>query len=278
MTEDAGYVLQLLKELDQEKYLATLYLPKSLRRDAVTLWAFNAEISRIPELVSEPALGEIRLQWWQDLIGSGESSDSGPLARELIGTISRNDLPSEKIQTYLEARIFDLYHDPMPDTGTFEGYLGETVSLWFHYVAVCGGATQTTELADACGHAGMAVGTSWLLSQARKHRSRGQTYFPADMLAEFGLDREGWLSQPDDRHRKVVSAMTNEAGTHLSKARKAINRLPKNLHSVFLPLAAVEPVLNKIEKTGGTCLEQPQALSSLARQWNFFRAALRGAP
>lgn len=45
-----------------DRYLAALLAPKSYRDDLIILAAFLGEMERIPKIVREPALGEIRLQ------------------------------------------------------------------------------------------------------------------------------------------------------------------------------------------------------------------------
>ena len=134
--------LRSLRMLDRQHYLACLYLPGDIRLDVAALWAFDAEIQRIPGLVSEPMPGEIRIQWWRDVLRSGDASGSGPLATTLMEIISRHNLPVENLDTCLEARIFDLYQDPMPDQGSFEGYQGETSSIFFQMAALCAGAAR----------------------------------------------------------------------------------------------------------------------------------------
>ena len=89
------------------------------------LYAFNAEIASIRDRIREPLPGEIRLQWWRDAIAKDEPQGH-PLAEELLTTIRRHDLPRKAFDDYLEARIFDLYDDPMPGRAELEGYCGET--------------------------------------------------------------------------------------------------------------------------------------------------------
>ena len=251
MTGDTDFVLRTLKELDRGKYLACLYLPGNIRTEIATLWAFNAEISRIPDLVSEPLPGEIRLQWWRDLIKSGDNAGSGPLARSLIAVIEKHNLPRESFHIYLEAKIFDLYQDPMPDTGTFEGYLGETVSGIFQNAALIAGAERNAELAEASGHAGMALGIASLLMEAAKHRARGRSFFPLDLLQQHGLDGGkgeaggglAWLVEPVGQgHISCVASLLDLALQHLSKARLVLPRLAKPVRPVFLsPFRSATP-------------------------------------
>ena len=59
---------QEVRRHDWDRYLFTLFAPADVREDLFTILAFNTEIARIPDMVSEPLLGQIRLQWWQDSI------------------------------------------------------------------------------------------------------------------------------------------------------------------------------------------------------------------
>ena len=63
MMEDDGFVLQGLKEANLPAYLSVLYQPAEFRRSIAAIWAFDAEIARIPNLVSEPMPGEIRIHY-----------------------------------------------------------------------------------------------------------------------------------------------------------------------------------------------------------------------
>ena len=276
MTDNQSHVQGDLKLLNPERYLACLYLPQDIRSLAMTLYAFDAEISRIADLVSEPLPGEIRIQWWRDLIKSGGNAGSGLLAEELLLVISENTLPRDVLDNYLEARIFDLYQDPMPDLGTYEGYLGETVSSFLNMIALANGMERSSELADACGHAGVAIGISRHLSLCAHSSARGQVYFPLSILQEHGLDRDKWLMKPENNlHDAVVLEMVALANKHLVNAKEAISKFPKKDRIVFLPIVYVEKLLNKITKTPSECLSKPVVLSPLKRQWLAFRGAGR---
>ena len=274
MTDRQKYVQDELKSIDPERYLVCLYLPQDIRSLAITLYVFDAEISRIPDLVSEPLPGEIRIQWWRDLIKLGGNAGSGPLAEALLLAISENALARDVLDNYLEARIFDLYQDPMPNLGTYEGYLGETVSSFLNMIALASGVERSSDLADACGHAGVAIGISRHLSSCAHSRARGQVYFPLSILQEHGLDREKWLMKPETgRHDEVALEMVALAKEHLVKAKEAISKLPGKHRIVFLPIVFVEKLIDKIAKNPSECLNKPVVLSPLKRQWLAFRGA-----
>ena len=272
MFDHQEYVQSELKTNDTERYLACLYLPEEIRHCAMTLYVFDAEIARIPFLVSEPMPGEIRIQWWRDLLKSGGNVGSGPLAEALLQICDKHNLPRDVIDNSLEARIFDLYQDPMPDLGSYEGYLGETVSSFLQMIAVANGLERNSDLADACGHAGVAIGMSKHLSLCAQTRARGQVYFPLTLLKEQGLTRDLWLAQESqDQQIAVLLQMASLAKDHLSKAKNAIAKLPKDTRNVFLQIVFVEKLLAEVCKNPKVCLNRPVGLSPLRRQWLAFR-------
>lgn len=276
MSGKLGFGLHTLKTLDPQRYLACLYVPERHRDDVAAIWAFDAEVARIPGLVSEPMPGEIRIQWWQDLLTRGKKDGSGPLAEALLGAIEKHDLPVETFHTYLEARTFDLYNDPMPDTGSFEGYLGETVSVHLQNAALCLGAERTTLLADACGHAGMALGIVKLIARLSIDRARRQVFIPMDMVRKQGLDEEGWLDDEiSEDHLLVVEDLCQLCRYHATFAQSVVGELPRELKPVFLQLAVVEPSLKAIRKAAEDVFVSPVSLSPLGLHWAFFRASMR---
>ena len=274
---DARTCLDLLRTADPDRYLACLWLRGDWRDPISALYAFNAEITRIPSLVSEPAPGEIRLQWWREVIGDERESGDHPVAVALLKAIERHDLPVASFDAYLEARIFDLYHDPMPDRAMFEAYAGETASALLVLAAQCAGAERSTQLADACGHGGVAQIVAAVLRALPMHRRMQRCYIPADILTVYGLNARTWLDEkPDERHLNVLIAMTAWGHAHLEKSRGAISGLPVRLKPVFLPLATVGTYLERTGRKGLRVLSEPLDISPLGRQFLFARAALLG--
>ena len=64
----AAHCEALLRRRDEDRWLAARYAPPPLRRRLFALYAFHSELRLIPSRVSEPALGEIRVQWHRDAI------------------------------------------------------------------------------------------------------------------------------------------------------------------------------------------------------------------
>ena len=109
-------------------------MPQPAREAIIALYAFNADLASVRERAREPAAGEIRLQWWIDALG-GDGPRRGARRTRSPTRCSRRSrtigLPTAPLMRMIEARRFDLYHEPMPDVATFEGYAGETVSALY---------------------------------------------------------------------------------------------------------------------------------------------------
>ena len=64
----ADDIAGLVREGDRDRYLAMLFAPADTRPHLFALYAFNLEIALVRERITEPAAGEIRFQWWREVL------------------------------------------------------------------------------------------------------------------------------------------------------------------------------------------------------------------
>ena len=217
-----GYCFALVRGGDKDRFLASLFAPEELRAHLLALYAFNIELARIRDVVDEPAAGEISLQWWSDAIDSVYSGDmpGHPVIRALAPVVERGNLPKASLQNMIEARRFDLYDDPMPTLNQLEGYLGETAAALIQMSALVLDKERAQQCAEAAGLAGVAMGITGLLRLLPLHRSRGQCYVPAEMLAQQDLMPAHLISgRPEDALDRVLSDLRHVAVDRLEHAR-----------------------------------------------------------
>src|SRR5690606_25958857 len=133
--------------------------------------------------------GEIRLQWWRDALQGEARGDvrANPVAAALDDTIVKFRLPRQALVDLIEARVFDLYEDPMPSLNDLEGYCGETSSSLIQLASMILTEGRDPRSADAAGHAGVAYAMTGLLRAFPWHARRGQIFLPADILARHGV-------------------------------------------------------------------------------------------
>src|SRR5262249_23936246 len=110
MQDQFTHCTALVRQADRDRYLATLLAPAEHRDALLALYAFNIEIEGVRDLAREPMPGEIRLQWWREvLLGerSGEAT-ANPVAAALLQTLSHYSLSSERLAELVEAHRFDI--------------------------------------------------------------------------------------------------------------------------------------------------------------------------
>ncbi len=275
---DAIADMAALRQADPDRYLATLYAPADRRAALTALYLFNAEIAAVRDRVHEPLPGEIRIQWWRDALGAGGDAVAGhPLARALAHAIDEHGLPLAAFDRYLEARVFDLYDDPMPGRSDLEGYCGETSSAIVQLAALILEPEAAPSFAGASGHAGCAITIAGILRMLPLHRARGQCFFPADMLAAAGTSREELLAGQDGPAlRRAIEAMIALGREHLARFEAEARGMPASLRAAFLPAAPVPAYLDRIALRPGEALVRSLDISALQRHWIMLRKAVRG--
>src|ERR1700675_2711508 len=163
MAEDvkdaSAYCANLVRTHDFPRYASTLFLPGVHRRPLLAIYAFNVEISRVRDQVSQPLPGEMRLQWWTDMLaGAGPGGGQGnPVAAELLLAIRDFRLPVEPLSRLIDEHQFDLYNDPMPSMAALEGYVNDPSSALFALPARVA-PRPSEEIEHLARHAGLAQG------------------------------------------------------------------------------------------------------------------------
>jgi phytoene synthase len=265
----------------QDRFLADLFAPEPRRRHLFALHAFNVEIAGIRERVSDPMPGEIRLQWWRDVIsGTAAGEVAGhPVAAALLETIGLNGLPRAVFLAFLEARAFDLYNDPMPGLADLEGYAGETASMLLQCAAMVLAEGADPGTAEASGHGGVAQAIAGLLRALPLHASRRQLYLPADLMQRHGVAADDvFAGRATAPLLALLAELRRIARDHLAAARRALGTVERDLMPAFLPLALVEPQLARMERPGYDPFKSDVALPPWRSQWALWRAARRGIP
>src|SRR3982750_3043368 len=99
--------------------------PTADRREGLfALYAFNHEVAKTREVVSEPILGQIRLQWWRD--GIAAAYEGSPPRHAVLDPLAeagaRHALSRDRFDTLIEARETDLTGEPPADRAALLAY------------------------------------------------------------------------------------------------------------------------------------------------------------
>ena len=228
----------LVRQHDRDRYLASLFAPDSKRPHLLALYAFDVEIARIRTLVSEPQIGEIRMQWWVDTVEAMASDDKidHPVALQLALTIKEFSLPTQHFSKLIDARRAELYADKFPDLFSLESYIAEADAVIMQCAAMILDRDAAAQTTTAIGNYAAAFGLARLLDNEP---------LKTKLLPE----------------NQSVESLKHLAAKRLADARMA--QVPNVLTAAVLPASLTELYLKS----------QP---SALRKQWHMWRAARSG--
>jgi phytoene synthase len=264
----------LVREFDRDRFLATLFAPAEHRDALFSLYAFNVEIARVRELARQPLPGEIRLQWWREMLSrerDGEAA-ANPVAAALRETLGRYGFVATPLLELIDERLFDLYDEPMASVGALELYAIRTQSPIFAMAAgILGVGSMPPELFTL--DASIVYTISAILRSVGLHAMRRQLYVPLDVLDRHGVKPEEiFAAQVSAPLLAALAEMRALARKHLAVAQAKLLAAPPEILPAFLPVALVGPQLGIMERAGYQPFA-PQQIASWRRQWQLWRAA-----
>ena len=264
MSDGFEEVRQFARAHAPDFYLSALLAPRAVQPHLIALAAFLGDIERITTKISEPAIAEIRLQWWRDAIeaaGRGEKSGD-PRADALGEAIRARNLPFAEFDGLLEARALDLYADPLPDKEALGVYLRSSDGAAFRLAARCLGSERWG--VSLVLHSAHAYGITRLVRNLPVFLARGRTPFP-----DF---------DPTDLSKRdaQIAFWRNSARERLTLARALWRNSPREERAACLPLALVKPYLRVSERPGHDPARMLVDIEPLTRIWRLWQAHALG--
>lgn len=197
MTKSPSYCEALVRAHDYDRYVLSMFLPARVREDVWAALAFNHEIAKTREVVSESTLGLIRLQWWRESIAEiyeGQGVKEHEVLKPLSEAIKRHDLPREDFEALCYAREFDL-EDVLP--GNVEGLLNYcefTTAPLLRLIVRVSGVDPAQEVVQPVA---MNYGLAGVLRATRGFAAQRRFYLPEDLVRRHGFDTEGIFEDTD---------------------------------------------------------------------------------
>lgn len=267
---------ELLREADKDRYLASLFVPQAERQHLHALYAFDIEIARVAGRVREPMAGEIRFQWWRDVLAGerAEEAAANPLAAALVETLAQTGLARSTLDSLIDARVRELYHDPVMTRAELGAYAWDTDGAILRLAAATLTGQQEVMFAAAAEPAAEASTIAWSLLQLPAHASRRLTFIPEDLLQQHGVDREDiFAGRMTPALVAALADMRAWARARLAQFRPAHAVLDEKARPAFLHVWLLPGVLDAMQRPGfdpfRTRIEVPQ----WRRQWRLWRAS-----
>ena len=279
-----SYAAQQVRRFDYDRYLCALFAPAA-RRDALfAVLAFNIEVAKTREAVTEPMLGQIRLQWWREAIAEiydGDPGEGGGVRRHevvlaLADAIQAHDLPRRAFDRLIDAREFDLTDQLPRSLGDLMDYLDDTSAALFHLLALVLDARDVATDTIARG-VGRVWGLTGLIRAIPFHARQQRCFIPQDVAESTGLKpRDVFDLKPTEALASAVRRLTEEAARRLTLARAERETLDPKALSAVLPAILAGRYLDRIAAQDFDVLTKPVTLGRFIRQRALWRAAKRG--
>ena len=235
---EAASLDELVRRVDLDRYLSSLFAHAPLRTELNVLYAFNHEVAKTAETVTQPIAGQIRLQWWRDRIAElyrGVAVEH-PVIQALSGVIASHSLPRDLFDEAIDARENDLDEAPFPTLESLEDYANATSGNLMRLAARILGADDTLD--EHAGNLGIAYAITGLCRALPFHASRRRLMLPADRLVASGVSIEDvFAGTAGQRVRPLLEDMARRAQDLLTAQRG--QRIERSVLPALLPAAVV---------------------------------------
>jgi phytoene synthase len=261
-------VAALVRRHDRDRFQTALFAPAAAREALFALYAFNYEIARVRESVTEPTLGRIRLEWWREAIDAAYSG--GPVRRhDVVAALTRairgHTLSRAAFARLIDARETDFDEDPPPSLAALEDY-AEATSSGLICLALEVLEVRETAALEAARHVGIAYALAGLLRALPAGR---RPIIPAEIAARAGLG-------PADRSTPALRAAVAEIGaaalSHLQAQPKPV---PRAALPGLLPAVIARHALKRLTRAGWDPFDPALARPDPWQSWRLANAAWR---
>ncbi|MBC7103419.1 MAG: squalene/phytoene synthase family protein [Parvibaculum sp.] len=264
LSESMRMCLDEVRAHDHDRFLTLLFTPPLKQPSLVALYAFNLEIARVAETVSEPMMGHIRLQWWRETLeGLPRGETRGHAAA--IALHEADVFSPDSLSGLVDARERDLSEDVFEDMGQLETYAEATSSALMHLAAGALDAEKAEAAGEAIRHAGIAYALTGLLRALPLHASQGRLMLPADILLARNVDPHDVLAgKMNEELRGAIMDVASRARGHLASARAA--SYDAGLLPALLPASLCDRYLDLMTAPGFDPFRTPVEVPAFRRQ------------
>ncbi len=250
--QNISYCADLVRRSDNDRFLCAQFAPPHVREALYALYAFNIELARIPERVSEPLLGEIRFQWWRDAMGA--IFEENPSAHEVIGPLAKaiGDFALDRalLGKLIDTRMRDLAETPIADMVMFDDYAAGTAGVLAQLTQDIIGVDDALAR-EAASNVAVAWAVCAVLRAVPYHAGRGQVFVPLQTLAAAGAHKTMVLSrQGSPEIKQAMGLLADYARRRLAAARIASKEIPRAALPALLPAALADAWLTRFQKAG----------------------------
>ncbi len=247
-----SYPADQVRRFDHDRFMTAIFAPAGVRENLFALYAFNIEIAKVSEVVTEPLIGRMRLQWWRDTLDrlyAGEPV-AHEVARPLGAAIAAADLDRDCFDRLIDTREFDIDRIPPVDFAALKSYAEGTSAPLLALALRIAGAGRSAA-ADVAASVGGAWALTGLLRAVPFHARQRRLYLPQDRLADHSVRIQGLFDlKPTPGLAETVREIGAYARELLDAAPGALRGVPKAMRSPALIASLARYYLADLERAG----------------------------
>lgn len=252
---DLSYCAQEVQRHDPERYATVLFAPAPRREGLFALYAFNLEVAKTAEVVSETMLGHIRLQWWREAIAEIYEKEPRQHAviQPLAAAVRQHGLTRSHFDRLIDAREADLEPEAPASLADLEAYAEATSGLLLCAAVeiLCEAGDDETRMAAA--RAARSIGMAWalvgLVRAVPFHAEHKRLYLPTEQVAATGLDVQALFElKSTPELREIARHLLARARHHLQEARGLGSRVPRAAHPALLLAGLTARHIRRLER------------------------------
>ena len=260
MSNALSYIASNTRQHDRDRFLCSLFAPKEMREGLFAILAFNIEVSKTREMVHDELLGQIRLQWWRDVIELLYDNSSGKkinhlVASELAVAIEKFKLSRTLFDQLIDSRSRDLFDSPFNDETELNEYIyGTSATLSMLLLEIL---CPTTNILlrreiEAAQYVGIAWALTGIVRASTVLAKQKRIYIPQTLMDEFGVDcADFYALNATNGILNATAYIVNLARIEITKAREILQgKIKRHYLALLLQASLAEMYLNRIELSG----------------------------
>lgn len=255
---DYTVLLTATRKFDSPSFTLQTFIPPSAKDAYLSIRALNIELARIPDLVSNPTVGALRMQFWRDNL-TRTFANTPP--KEPVAILLHNALQSLQerhpgtstavmkgwLMKVINAREQYMDNRPYTNMEALETYAENTYSTLM-YLTLAALPIHSVATDHVASHIGKATGIAAVLrglpllafppppnhhsnhaalSGGNNGARQGHVVLPLDIMAEAGVKEEDIFRQGADAPglKDAIFIVATRANDHLITAREMMKNL-----------------------------------------------------
>jgi phytoene synthase len=274
---DFEYCHQVIKEGSKSFHLASLMLPKPVRRAAFAVYAFCRIADDEIDLGADPARAVETLMGRLDRIYAG-TPDNDPIDRAFACVVSTYALPRALPDGLLEGMSWDVQNRRYETLDALMEYAARVAGTVGAMMTVLMGNRSITAVARAS-DLGMAMQLTNIARDIGEDARAGRLYAPGDWLRDEGLDPEEFLANPvfEPRIARVTQRLIETAAPIYEQGLSGVCLLPTRCRTSIRAAGSIyREIGNKVCKNGYDSITQRAVVSKARKVQLLTEAAFEG--